>query len=259
MWATAMLFAKAKNVLLFHNCKECEIKRDGSVGHFIKEKLFHQILVDFSQRGKPPKHNKQTLHLSGPMHYMTIQNCIDFIDCNISTGLKRYGLADEWFKYFDDFAKKNDWSLRWNPQKALVIHVRLEDCAPEGDSFKDFPIKYIGDEKLQILIEHLNRQFPNHDIHLVTSPLDRDIERCKGLTQSYPYVKGVWGDESEDYALWQMMCSDILIFARSTFSILAGFLHQGSSCFAYEAFPNFKKFNGTDEYATWEVLDIPGI
>ncbi len=268
LWAMAMLLAKAQGVPLHHDCNNCGLKRRGDVGQFIKGKIFHQILVDFCQPCK--------LMIRVPYLEMDPKKCTDFLGCNIPTGLKRYGLANKWFKYFDNHAKKRGWKLRWDPKTALVIHVRLEDVAPPGSNspagkyYKGFSGKYIGDEKLQILIEYLGERFPDHEMHLVTSPLKRDIARCKRLTKNYPCVKGVWGDWSEDYALWQMMCSDILMLSRSWFSLLAGLLHQGQNCLFYRSdtpvnkyvkrgYPLFDLMNGTGVQATWEALEIPGI
>ena len=138
-----------------------------------------------------------------------------------------------------------------------MVHVRLEDVAPEGKYSNHHCQQYIGDQRLQMLIEYLHRRFPTHDIHLVTSPLTRDINRCKRITKDYAYVKGIWGDKSEDYALWQMMCCDILVFSRSTFCMLAGLMHQGQQCYIYEDFGLFRALNGTGDYATWGILDVP--
>ena len=257
-WTSAILLAEHHQIPLYHFC-DCH--RPRKKGQIIKYKTFHRILEDYCQGTFSSNLQKKIICNIKAIEMLQVhpigeltKKYMDAAGCNIPTGLKSLGLADRFFEYFDRDARQNEWQLRWDPEHALVIHVRLEDVSPEGSNPDHHCQQYIGDKRLQKLIESLHAKFPNHEIHLVTSPLPRDIDRCRRLTCDYPYVKGVWGDQSEDYALWQMMCSNILVFSRSTFCMAAGLLHRGEQCFIYEAFNLFNCVNGTGEKATWQVL-----
>jgi len=191
------------------------------------------------------------------------RKCRELIHSDIPSAIDYFGFKSEWFKYYEDCAIEKGWKLRCNQDKAIVIHVRLGDCAPvslidsEPTRIDNQNRGYIGDNRLQLLIRTLHDLFPDHAIHLVTAPNQRDITRCKFVTQNIPYVKGVWGDCDKDYALWQMMRSDVLILCRSTFSFLAGFLHQGRHCFSSDNWKLRYAMVGTESESIWKVLDIP--
>lgn len=230
LWAISMLFAHYTKKPLYHLCTKQCLARWG-------ETVYHQILLDYCEKVMPPIGTELLYHRNW---FAIPQKCMELVRTDIPTALKKSGLAAKWFAYFEQQAQKEGWHLKWTPKHTIVIHVRLDDCAPRqnhdlrlvrgGDGKQG----YIGDANLKTLITKLHAVFPEKNIHIVTSPLERDLERCKGVVQDFSYVKGVWGDENKDYALWQMMCSDILVLSRSTFSMLAGFLHQGSRCFTYE-------------------------
>ena len=59
------------------------------------------------------------------------------------------------------------------------------------------------------------------------------------------------------YALWQMIRCDVLIMSRSTFSFLAGFLHQGSRCFTAEKWDIYYDYVGNKTMGKWQILHIP--
>ena len=72
----------------------------------------------------------------------------------------------KWIAYFESVAQKKQWKLRWNPQEAIVIHVRLDDKAPlsihdqrgTGDSPR--VQGYMGDDKLKKILILLHSFFP---------------------------------------------------------------------------------------------------
>jgi hypothetical protein len=76
--------------------------------------------------------------------------------------------------------------------------------------------------KLNSLLENILIDNPYHEVHVITTS---DVaDQLKSLT--VPFTAHTQG--SEDYDLWLLMNSDILIMGKSTFPIVSGFLHLGS-------------------------------
>jgi len=263
-WVAAILLAHHYQIPLHHHCSSRCLKSPS-----VRNSLYHKILTDYCETGAPPEDAKR---LNGSVIAVFLPLCREIIHSDIPSAINDFGFTSVWFKYFDDRAKEQGWKLRWNPDTTIVIHVRLDDVAPatliDGGSTGRIQKKrsqnseeryqgYIGDNRLQLLIVMLHDLFPNHGIHIVTAPNQRDIYRCKFVTQNIPYVKGVWGDRDEDYALWQMMRSDVLVLSRSTFSFLAGVLHQGRHCFSSDNWKHHYDMVGIENENIWRVLDIP--
>jgi len=263
-WVGAMLLSHVNQIPLYHKCTDsCDKSKS------IRKSIYHKILTHYCQRGTPPKNAK----LIDGSHMSTfVPLCRKIIHSDIPSAIDDFGFKSKWFRYFDNHARKKRWKLRWDPDTTIVVHVRLDDLAPDtemesGPTGRDQKKRaqnslerrqgYIGDDKLQMLIETLHDLFPNHAIHIVTAPNQRDIDRCEFVTEDIPYVKGVWGDCDKDYALWQMMRCDVLILSRSTFSFLAGFLHQGSFCFSSDNWNHRYEMVGNENETIWRVLDLP--
>lgn len=256
-WMSAILVASYQKAPLFHDCSKCIHGTNN-----FTDKVFHEIISDFSKKSCFQKkvvlkgshfyiHNNQLTDLSQGWWVSFHRQCSQILGKNVATKVKESGLDSNWFSYFERKAQEREWKLRWDPPNALVIHVRLDDMAFWTNGNEQ---AYIGDERLRKLIEYLSYRFPDHDIHIVTSPKLEDIQRCQEIAEPFMAVKGVWGDKEEDYALWQMMCSDILILSRSTFSITAGLLHRGEKCFIYERSLLTDAIDGIGENALWEHL-----
>ncbi len=256
-WIPAIIIAQELGLPLYHQCHICRWrpglrnvhKRD------LTNKVFHKILKDScsqidSHKFKSYIKRRQilSLDLSGNDCFLAIQReCNRIIGCSIRDRLESSGLKEKWYAYFEDAARENGWSLRWRPENSVVIHVRLEDVRNQSNGAWQ---SYIGDDNLQTLVQHLHKRFPKHELHLVTSPHQQDIDRCKRLMVDFPYVAGVWGDRSEDYALWQMMNSDVLILSHSTFPVVSGLLQQGRHTFIYADNIIYSELH------KWEKLDL---
>lgn len=263
-WIAALLLAKHNKLPIIHICDVCELEDMSCFTHRqgcctdglqinIASTIFHKILVNHCQEYYLTKSLKDLsdFRILPIEDFFAFQHeCCENFKSSIAIQMKKTGFDAELFDELDSHMKEAGWQLRWkNPKKILVIHVRLEDVVNA-----QFLQSYIGDAKLIRLIKHAHHMFPKHEIHIVTSPLSRDISRCKRLTRFYPYVKGIWGDFSEDYALWQMMSSDILILSNSTFAAIAGLLHRGTQCFVYEYCKLFSYINNYGSEKCWEKI-----
>ena len=256
LWMAAMLLSFHKQIPLYHVChpQSCF----GRWGHTV----YHTILVDSCVKGMPPRGSAL---LNTTFFPSILHTCCEALHSDIPSALHRSCLKAKWFAYFERQARKEGWSLRWDPSEAIVVHVRLEDCAPsrgrEGcptgkKTGKKLLQGYIGDSNLKALLTRLHERFPKKEIYLMTSPLDRDLARCGALVKDFSFVKGVFGDNNLDYTLWQMMRSDILVLSRSTFSMVAGLLHQGSHCFTCENWTHLEDMLGKEDQGKWECFSL---
>jgi len=190
--------------------------------------------------------------------------CCESLRIDIPSACYDRGLSDAWFSFFDKRAKSKGWTLRWDPNESIVIHVRLEDIAPPLASPGEAQLndqwthqQYMGDANLKRLVQHLHHLYPEKKIYIITSPVDRDIERCRRITEKLPGMYGIIADHDVDYALWQMMCCDILVMSKSTFGMIAGFCHQGTQCFMFGKFIHFLDVLGKYDTGRWKWLELP--
>ena len=164
-------------------------------------------------------------------------------------------------------AKLKGFTLPWKDNKNIIcIHIRLEDIVkynpinrglcdvsdrPDYDGRGSFNYiknlienkkfsEYnriesnkhsldtqapIDPNKLIALIEKFQKEYPEKEIYIVTYCkiiplwLDEIIKK---------YKIHIFHKNNEDYDLWLMIHSDILVLAKSNYSIMAGIYHQGS-------------------------------
>ena len=181
---------------------------------------------------------------------------------------KNSDLRNQIYLYYKKISEENNWKLNYNPNKSIIIHVRLWDEAPKElvknkrapHAGAHQPERFIGENNLINLLTYLNKKFNEHKIMLCTTPNEIDINICKNIIKKTnidceiintpqknieklnPFNKDdtfkriVCGNE--EYDIWRMMNCDILIMSPSMFPMFAGFLHNGSHVYL----PHFYRF-----------------
>ena len=167
-------------------------------------------------------------------------------------------------------AKLKDFTLPWKNNKNIIcINIRLEDIVKynpitkalcsvndrkdydgqgsfnyikkliENKEFSKYNIadsnKHsldtqapIDPNKLIALIEKFQKEYPDKEIYIVTYCkiiplwLEEIIKK---------YKIHIFHKNNEDYDLWLMIHCDILVLAKSTYSIMGGIYHQGSQVY----------------------------
>lgn len=116
-------------------------------------------------------------------------------------------------------------------------------------TIKQFPFDM---EHLDGFLKRIKIQYPNHQIHFITAPSDRDA-----LSKKFPQFKVHAPDKNE--AIWAMVNSDVLVISRSYFSAVAGILHTGSRVY-YPIWPEYTAMGlGTQfDKTNWEVIRRDG-
>jgi hypothetical protein len=131
-------------------------------------------------------------------------------------------------------------SLPFNPEKTILVHLRLGDVKDRSDYDGEFCSNYyknridnnnqsiqgiatlgycnmqtpLAKNKVELAIVQAKQKYPEHELIMVTSPGDYEI--------GYPYRCIRSNDESHDMFL---LCNaDVLILSRSTFSLAAAFM-----------------------------------
>ena len=152
--------------------------------------------------------------------------------------------------------KSSKYKIPWiDNTKIICIHLRLDDvylrkdrdCSPgsnyikeliESDNFKNYDrsklFEYSKDKqspinpiKLEQIIEKVVTIYPNKELHLIYKG---DITSYNKIIQKYNIKLHTNKKASID--LWLLIHSDILILSKSTFSIMAGYYHQGSKVYS---------------------------
>jgi hypothetical protein len=130
-------------------------------------------------------------------------------------------------------------------KKLMCVHLRLDDVTrlPNGKFHQSHVIivdqinnekptshfllngnegdqAAMAEDQVLWLIGKMIKVYPDHEVHLVTSP----IGVCN--IKEYPVHR-----ENEDTSLWYLINCDVLVTSRSNFSLMAGFLHQGTKVY----------------------------
>lgn len=130
--------------------------------------------------------------------------------------------------------------LPFNPEKTILVHLRLGDVKDRADYDGEFCSNYyknridnnnqsiqgiatlgycnmqtpLAKHKVELAIIQAKQKYPEHEVIMVTSPGDYEID--------YPYRCIRSNDES--YDMFLLCNADVLILSRSTFSLSAAFM-----------------------------------
>jgi hypothetical protein len=233
-WINAIMYSLIAKIPLYHQCTdECN--------KYINN-ICHKLLIKYSKQrllcNKCDMHKKEGWITGQIYALMDITNNIPLPDILQKTGFKQIC-----FNAFNNEAIKHKWKLHFNPENAIVIHVRLDDVRNRPHPIKDHQ-KFIGKDKLIRLMKYLHNKYPTHTMHLITMPNKKDIEICQDIINTSNIKTSILGDNNIDYDLWQMMMSDILIMSHSNYSILAGLFHQGTTVYTYSRWVHFNDIIG---------------
>ncbi len=166
-----------------------------------------------------------------------------------------YNIHSDLISYFKKYIWKNmreciesnipkNYILPYNPKKSILVHLRLGDVKDRQDYDGSICSNYyknridndniiiqgiatlgycnmqtpLARHKVDKAILEATQKYPEHEVIIVTSPGDYDID--------YPY-KCIRSDD-ENYDLFLLCNSDILILSRSTFALSSAFMGTSS-------------------------------
>lgn len=136
--------------------------------------------------------------------------------------------------------QNNSHILPFNPEKTILVHLRLGDVKDRADYDGSLCSNYyknridnnnqsiqgiatlgycnmqtpLAKHKVELAIIQAKQKYPEHEVIMVTSPGDYEI--------NYPYRCIRSNDES--YDMFLLCNADVLILSRSTFSLVAAFM-----------------------------------
>tara|TARA_B100001142_G_scaffold325505_1_gene379229 strand:+ start:11240 stop:12136 length:897 start_codon:yes stop_codon:yes gene_type:complete len=257
-----LYYSYKNNKKIIHNC-------DNEFCKIFKDTVIHKFLLDNSEyEDNTELFLKKCFH-NYPNHKAHIYNS-GFLSIRASyENFNNSILKKKIYNAYKERSIINNWKLNYNKDKSIIIHVRLWDEAPSNLTKKRVPTskahqswRFIGENNLIKLLMYLNKNFKEHKLMICTTPNIIDINICKDIinktnitceiisepqevimkknpkvfggdgVKEIPYICG-----DEEYDIWKMINCDILIMAPSTFSIFAGFLHQGTKVYL----PSFHK------------------
>ena len=167
---------------------------------------------------------------------------------------------DKFLEIVSDVAKERSYNLEWDTHKKIIcVHLRLGDVSDRKDYDSKITAEYskqkinsgevyrrcnypdsiapINEDKIEKLIQEIKKQNPDHDVHIVCTP--------EGNTNlKYPVHK----HEDVDLAIWHMINSDILVLSRSSYALVAGYLHKGRQVY----YPLWGHFVATGLYTKYD-------
>jgi hypothetical protein len=231
-WINAITVARVTGQTLYHHCStSCYNYRDS---------VIHQLLLSNSV---PIQHCRRCdMHeMDGWFHGQHKILMKHTAGLPLPDVIAQSPLKEEFFDCYRREALDQQWTLPHKPDGLIVIHVRLDDIKDHEKVNKQ---GFIGEERLCQLITSLHARYAGHQIHIVTSPNPKDIRLCESVIEQSNVNCSVSGNDSIDYDLYVMMCSDILILSRSTFCFIAGLLHQGSHVYSYTNWQHFEELIG---------------
>ncbi|MFT4561792.1 MAG: hypothetical protein ACI9BW_001534 [Gammaproteobacteria bacterium] len=231
-WLNALALARVTGQTLYHHCSTSCFKYRDSVMH----RLLVKNSVASEHCGTCDLHEKAGWFHG--QHEVLMQHTEGLPLPDVIAGS---ALKEEFFNCYRREAAAREWTLQRKSDSLIVIHVRLDDIKDHEKTNKQ---GFIGEDNLSRLITLLNGRYPDHQIHLVTSPNRRDINLCKSVIEKSNISCSVSGSDNIDYDLYLMMCSDVLILSRSTFCFIAGLLHQGSHVYSYTNWQHFEELIG---------------
>ena len=248
-----------KNKKILHNCQNryCVMYKDTVIHKFLVEHSNNcDDLTKFINNDFDYKKDLAYIHFGHDWIYNLLYKDIPKIPNLIASS----GVKSKLYLSYKNAAQDNKWILDYDNNKSIIIHVRLWDEAPLSLVHKNrFPQggakqnRFIGESNLIRLLTYLKKTYPNHSLFICTTPNEIDINICNHIIKKSNIEckvintpqKEIWtrnpfnpndfmpyyrcGDE--EYDIWKMLNCDILIMSKSTFSIYAGLLHQGSKVY----------------------------
>jgi hypothetical protein len=82
--------------------------------------------------------------------------------------------------------------------------------------------------KLENIINELRVKYPEKEIHIITK-LTNNINNKKYVDLCYKYNIPIHSSDDYDYDLWLLINSEVLVLSKSTYSLVSGYFHQGST------------------------------
>ena len=255
-WLAAIAYARLSQKTLFHSCTNCQVPP--WQGRY-RQSVIHNLILQYSLPCELPIPDYEDLDQGHGWVWGICESIMNLSNNKpLPDILRETHLSQEFFKEFKIRSKEKGWSMVPNAHKSLLLHVRLGDVYnnPNGSHQQ-----YIGTEKLISLLRYLQLSFPDHNLYIITAPSDRDTEICKDAINKSGVKCSVLGNREEEKDLWLMMNCDILIMSRSTFSLLAGLLHNGSQVYTYERWVHFNELvgghpNETNKSQVFKTLDF---
>jgi hypothetical protein len=130
----------------------------------------------------------------------------EYIRNMIHNGTFKYDM-EEMKKYCK--ARGCNWGMLTHPDKQCAIDLNT----------------------LENMIKKFQQEYSTHDIHVVTNTTGRSSANNKYLDLLAKYNVSIHSNKDYDYDLWLQIHSDILVLSKSTYSMIAGYFHQGTKVY----------------------------
>lgn len=265
-YLSIIIYAFYNNLYIVYEPKKVNYNNDYEYeGTKYRESFFVKAILKWIDKHNKKFSNKNYLekykNLNVMEYQLNFETCFHqnkyFYSCDlliIATQVL-YNINSDLISYFKKYIWKNmreciesnvtkNYTLPYNPKKTILVHLRLGDVKDRQDYDGTICSNYyknridndnkiiqgiatlgycnmqtpLARHKVDKAILEAKEKYPEHEIIIVTAPGDYDID--------YPY-QCIRSDD-ENYDLFLLCNSDILILSRSTFALSAAFMGTAS-------------------------------
>lgn len=261
-YLSIMIYAYYNNLYIVYEPEKVNYNNDYEYeGTIYKKSCFIEAIlkwIDNHNKKFPVKDYSKKYNNIKPMEYLLnfeikFSNANYFYTCDllIITTQVLYNIRCDLISYFKKYIWReldnyvnlsipNSFILPFNPKKTILVHLRLGDvkdrCDYDGSICSNYYKNRIDSEnnniqgiatigycnmqtplarhKIENVIAEAKQKYPEHEVIIVTAPGDYDID--------YPYK--CIRSENENYDLYLLCNTDVLILSRSTFSLASVFI-----------------------------------
>jgi len=243
------IFGKAQNADVYYQSLDNATRENNN-------KIYISPLLELSEELDNNKILNKTLISPYSGVRGSSANVVELLKTDMITYYNNH-YKNEFYNIMKQKALDRKFELPWkDSNKIICIHIRLEDCADRSDydgrgsanyikslieenTFCKYDRKIsdscsldtqapISSSKLERFVIEFNEKYPEKEIHIIT--------HCKNIPQWLnqlvkKYKLHVCHNNNDEYDIWCMIHCDILVLSKSTYSIVAGYYHQGSQVY----------------------------
>lgn len=243
------IFGKIQNANIYYQPLDKAI-------HVYNNKIYISPLFELSEEIDNNKILNKTLISPYSGIRGSSANVVELLKTDMITYFNNH-YKNEFYNIMKKKALDRKYELPWkDPKNIICIHIRLDDCANrvdydgrgswnyiksliEDNTFRKYNREIsdsrsldtqapISSNKLEHLLNEFNKKYPEKDIHIITY--------CKNIPKWLnqlieKYKLYISHNNNDEYDMWCMIHCDILVLSKSTYSIVAGYYHQGSQVY----------------------------
>jgi hypothetical protein len=262
-WYVSTILIAIKNN---YKIKFIKPKNEYSYSNSIFVELLFNFIEDYNERYDGNTLVKENLIKERDDYFYKTINCLLDIKCDFVTAFKDSILTQKYKKKFNELAQNRNYTIPFNIEKTIVIHLRLDDMANNFVSYNDrknYSMKF----KNIIDNDDINYTFPGYagQSAIKEDEITSIIERVLNIYKDYEVIIITNGKHTlpyktiysydESYDLFLLCNSTVLIGSMSSFSF-ASILFGNHKYIYYPLWDVAVCFGLTTKYDKTDIIEI---